>query len=41
MEHIKVLKGIDYGFNGFDITFSKNLIDFLQFFLTLVFTLSF
>ena len=30
-EHVKVLKDIDQGFNGFDITFLNNLIHFLNF----------
>ena len=32
---------IDYGSNGFDTTFSKNLIDFFKLSLTAVFTMSF
>ena len=36
-----MLEDIDYDFNGFDITFSKNLIDFFKLSFTAVFTLSF
>ena len=32
---------MDYDVNGFDTPFSKNLIEFLQFSLTVVFKLSF
>ena len=41
IENMKVLKGIDYGFNGFDTPLSKNLNVFLQLSLTFSFTLSF
>ena len=42
MEFIKILKDIDYGSNGFDITFLKSLIEIFQFlFLTVVFASSF
>ena len=41
MKHIKVFKGIDYGFNGFDNPFLMNLIDFFCMSLTVVFTLYF
>ena len=36
-----MLEDIDYGFNGFDTTFSKNLFDFFKLSVTAVFTLSF
>ena len=36
-----MLEEIDYDFNAFDTTFSKNLIDFLKLSLTAVFTFSF
>ena len=36
-----MLEDIDYEFNGFDTTFSKNLIDFFKWSLTAVFTFSF
>ena len=36
-----MLEDIDYDFNCFDTTFSKNLIDFFKLSLTAVFTLSF
>ena len=36
-----MLEDIDYDFNGFDTTFSKNLIDFVKLSSTAVFTLSF
>ena len=36
-----MLEDIDDDFNGFDTTFSKNLIDFFKWSLTAVFTLSF
>ena len=36
-----MLEDIGYDFNGFDTTFSKNLIDFLTLSLTAVFTFSF
>ena len=35
-----MLEDVDYGFNGFDTTFSKNLIDIFNLSLTAVFTLS-
>ena len=31
IEHIKVFKGIDYCFNGFDTPFSKKLNEFFTF----------
>ena len=31
IQHIKFFKGIDCGFDGFDTTFSKNLIDLFPF----------
>ena len=30
-ERLKFIKGVDYGFNGFDTPFSKNLIEFFTF----------
>ena len=36
-----MLEDIDYVFNGFDTTFSKNLIDFIKLSSTAVFTFSF
>ena len=36
-----MLEDIDYDFNGFDTTFSKNLIAFFKLTLTAVFTFSF
>ena len=41
IEHLKVLKGIDYALNGFDNPFSKNLIEFSQLSLTVVSSVSF
>ena len=35
IEHIKVLKGIDYGINDFDTPFSKIIIDFFYSFLSM------
>ena len=31
IEHIKIFKDIDYGFNGFDAAFWKNLIELFNF----------
>ena len=36
-----MLEDIDFDFNGFDTTFSKNLIEFFKLSLTAVFTLAF
>ena len=35
-----MLEDLDYGFNGFDTTFSKNLTELFNLFLTVVFTMS-
>ena len=31
IEHNKILKDIDYGFSGRDITFLKNLVEYFNF----------
>ena len=41
MEHIKILKDIDHRFNGLDASFLKKSIEFFNFVLTVIYTLSF